>query len=311
VKSVLSVDEATGRARARLLAIGNFDGVHRGHQALLGHLLSEAVALGLEPSLMTFDPHPAQVLGKRVIAPLTDLSRKRQLLSSVAPTLEVLVQPFDLTLAQMEPERFVRELLVDGYRVQRVVVGANFRFGKDRKGDLSTLMALGAELGFSAAAMPLVTDGGEVISSSRIRALVQAGEVVAAAGLLGRPHRLTGSVVQGRQLGRQLGFPTANLDAVPELLPALGVYACRVYASAPALRAWPAVCNIGMRPTVDGTALSVEVHLLAFSGDLYGRSLGVDLVQRLREEKRFAGIDALREQITRDVVEAQAVLSAG
>lgn len=293
----------------RLVAIGNFDGVHRGHQALVQQLVRDAKPLGLVPTAMTFSPHPAQVLGKPVHPPLTPLAHKRALLMQAAPGLQVVVEPFSLELAKMEPVDFVQKVLVETYRAGSVIVGENFRFGKDRKGDLAALETLGKRFGFTAAAMPLQTQDGSVISSSRVRSLLAEGEVAAAARLLGRDYALWGNVAQGKQLGRQLGFPTANLSEVAQLLPKSGVYACRVSVDELGLSGLPAVCNLGTRPTVDGTSLHIEAHVFDFAGDLYGRSVSVAFAARLRDEQRFADLDALKAQIARDSERARALLA--
>jgi riboflavin kinase/FMN adenylyltransferase len=299
-----------GIAKACALTIGNFDGVHRGHQALVQQLVHDAGPLGLAPTAMTFAPHPAHVLGKPVHPALTPLAHKRALLAAAAPGLQVVVEPFSLELAKMEPADFVQKVLVENYRAERVIVGENFRFGKDRKGDLAALSTLGQRFGFTASAMPLQMQDGVVISSSRIRALLAAGEVEAAARLLGRNYALWGNVAQGKQLGRQLGFPTANLSQVEQLLPKPGVYACRVSVDSLGLSVLPGVCNLGTRPTVDGTNLSIEAHLFDFEGDLYGRSVSVAFVARLRDEQRFADLPELKAQIGRDCVRARSLLGA-
>jgi len=292
-----------------LVAIGNFDGVHRGHQYLLTAVVQEAAQLGLAPKVMTFDPHPSAVLGRSVEPALTRIELKVAYLRAVSPALQVVVRRFDVALAEMSPRQFVSEILLDEHNARRVIVGDNFRFGKGRAGDLDALVRLGGELGFSAAALPLLTDELGAISSSRIRALVADGDVERASELLGRPHLICGDVVAGHRLGRTLGFPTANLGGVVELLPANGVYACRV--SIPQLgdERLDGVCNIGTRPTVGGGALNVEVHLLDVERQLYGQALQISLVGRLRAEQRFDGLDALREQIGRDVSHARELLA--
>ncbi len=294
--------------RESLLAIGNFDGVHRGHQYLLARVVQEAAERGLQPKVMTFHPHPAEVLGRRTLPVLTRIENKVERLRAISAELQVAVETFDLALAGMSPQQFAEEVLVKRHHVRRVVVGANFRFGKDRTGNLETLQELGSRLGFSAAALPLLSESGAVISSTRIRGLLTEGEVTLAAQLLGRPHELWGEVIAGKQLGRQLGFPTANLGAVAELLPKNGVYACSVTIPSTGQQRLPAVCNIGTRPTLGSERVEVEVHLLAFEGELYGKTVGVALKSRLRDERAFGDLDALREQIALDAQQAAAVL---
>jgi riboflavin kinase / FMN adenylyltransferase len=292
----------------RLVAIGNFDGVHRGHRALLEQLTRDAAASGLIPTVMTFAPHPAVVLGRPALPSLTTLAEKCELLAAAAPGLQVVVQPFDLELARMAPVDFVEQILVQKYHAQRVIVGENFRFGAGRAGDLSTLVALGSRFGFTASPQPLLKDEVGVISSSRIRGLIAEGDVSTAARLLGRDYTLSGSVTTGRQLARTLGFPTANLTAVQQLLPKSGVYACRVHCQARDVVAWPAVCNLGTRPTVDGVQFAIEPHLLDFAGDLYGTTLEVAFLARLRDERRFDGLEQLKAQIASDVAQARGLL---
>ncbi len=299
-----------GVSRESLLAIGNFDGVHRGHQYLLQRVVEEANELGLQPKVMTFHPHPSVVLGRSTLPVLTSVDRKVARLQDISPSLEVLVETFDRALASMSPRQFAEEMLVGRHHVRRVVVGANFRFGKGRAGDLQTLRELGAELGFSADSLQLLSDGGEPISSTRVRGLVNSGDVEEAARLLGAPHELWGEVVAGDRLGRTLGFPTANLGSVAELLPSNGVYACRVSIPALGRRDLPAVCNIGTRPTLGQQTVQVEVHVLGLEAELYGHELGVLLISRIRDEKVFENLGALAEQIAIDVEQARIVLRA-
>jgi riboflavin kinase/FMN adenylyltransferase len=289
------------------VAIGNFDGVHTGHRALLRSLFDDAEQMQLVPTVLTFFPHPAQVLGRGQQPVLTRLDYRLQLLTRTLEGLQVLVQPFTKQLASLTPEQFARDVLVQRCRAKRVLVGENFRFGKDRAGDLSTLRALGDELGFAADAVGLVELDGDIVSSSRIRTLVAAGEIEAANRLLGRPYALAGRVVSGQQLGRQLGFPTANLADVEELWPANGVYACWVN-GIEAHGPLAAVCNVGERPTVSGQERRIEVFVLEYSGDLYGRELTLHLCARLRGEQRFGSLDELRAQIARDVERASQLL---
>ncbi|MEZ4224391.1 MAG: bifunctional riboflavin kinase/FAD synthetase [Polyangiaceae bacterium] len=295
-------------AEGSLVAIGNFDGVHRGHQHVVEEVNQAAAARRLAPLVLTFHPHPAAVLGKKAPDVLTVLERKIELLVSAAPGMRVVVEPFDLELSRWSPERFAEQLLVGALNAKLVVVGQNFRFGRGRAGDLHTLEALGQRFGFEARALPLVSDAAGVLSSSRVRTHVAAGELDEAQGILGRPHSLSGQVVRGDARGRALGFPTANLEGVAELLPPDGVYACAVDAVETGPRALSVgVANIGHRPTVEA-GFSVEAHLLDFEGDLYGAHLRLHLLARLRPEQRFAGLDALRQQIGRDVEHARTLI---
>ncbi|MEB2312299.1 MAG: bifunctional riboflavin kinase/FAD synthetase [Sorangiineae bacterium] len=301
-----------GSPESALVAIGNFDGVHRGHQDVILAAVELARARGLVPLVLTFEPHPSEVLGRGRRALLTTLERKIELITRLDPTLRVVVEPFTLALAQESPEQFAQELLARELHAKVVIVGDNFRFGHRRAGDLATLRRLGEALGFEARAEPLTSDAGGALSSSRVRAAVAAGDVEAAALVLGRPHSLSGRVVEGDRRGRTIGVPTANLDGIPEARPANGVYASlvdRLDDEGGARSLALGVTNLGVRPTVGGGP-SVETHLLDFDGDLYGARLRLHLVARLREERRFDGLEALVAQIRRDVAEARALLAA-
>lgn len=298
------------RPGSSLVIIGNFDGVHRGHQAVLGASAAEASREALRPVVLTFHPHPAEVLGHRALPALTTLERKIELIARVDPRFVVVVEPFDAELARVEPEEFAERLLVRELGAKCVVVGQNFRFGRNRGGDLTALARFGERFGFDVRAEPLRSDAQGPYSSTRIRALLAKGDLDDVAVQLGRPHSISGRVVHGAERGRSIGVPTANLDAVPEALPPNGVYACLVDRVGPeggrALAA--GIANVGVRPTV-GAGFSVEAHLFDFDGDLYGAELRVHLVRRLRDERRFPDVSALRAQIERDFVEARASLA--
>jgi riboflavin kinase/FMN adenylyltransferase len=295
-----------------LVVIGNFDGVHRGHRAVIESALRLADEQGLRPLVLTFHPHPAEVLGRGGRPVLTTIDRKVELLLELGERLEVVVEPFTLELSRLEPTAFVREVLLERLDAKVVIVGDNFRFGHRRAGDLHVLRALGEQFGFDAHAEPLVGDEEGLFSSTRARAALEAGDLASAARCLGRPHSLSGRVARGAARGRTLGFPTANLADVAEATPPHGVYVClvrREEADREAAALGPGVLNLGVRPTVQG-GFSVEVHLLDFSGDLYDAQLRVELVARIRDEQRFPSIDALKEQIARDVLTARKLLAA-
>ncbi len=294
-------------AAGTLVAIGNFDGVHQGHVRVLTEARAEAEARGLAPLVLTFDPHPAAVLGKKAPDVLTPLARKIDLLVRAAQGLEVVVEPFTLELSRLSPDLFADQLLHRALGARLAIVGRNFRFGQGRAGDLDTLVQLGKQYGFEARALDLLGDGAGAFSSSRVREQVRAGAMDAASQILGRPHALTGQVVKGDARGRSIGFPTANLDGVHELLPPHGVYACCVDSVGEAPRALAhGVANVGVRPTVRG-GFSVEAHLLDYEGDLYGQTLRVHLLARLRGEQKFAGLEELKAQIARDAAAAAKV----
>ena len=285
-----------------LVMVGNFDGVHLGHRWVLEQGLAEAAARGLDPIVLTFHPHPSEVLGRGSLPALTPLERKVSLLARLSPRLRVVVEPFTRELAGASPDQFAADLLRCALGARVVLVGENFRFGRARAGDFDKLEALGRSLGFEARAETLHGDAAGVISSTRIRELISEGDVGAAEALLGRPHALSGPVQHGDRRARQLGVPSANLGEVSELLPARGVYAVLVdVLEAGAFRQLGGgIANVGVRPTHGAGDVRAEAHLLGFSGDLYGRTLRIHLIERLRDERRFEGLDALRAQLERD-----------
>lgn len=289
-----------------VLTPGNFDGVHLGHQALVRAVCEGARARGAEARAMFFDPHPTAFFTPEAApSQLTNVARRTELLRRVGIE-RVDVRRFDEDFAAQSPVAFVRDVLVRDHAVCELVVGPDFRFGRDRAGDLASLRALGRDHGFEVTVVDPVVVEGDVVSSTRIRGALAEGEVALAATLLGRFHDVDGVVVEGDRRGRTLGFPTANLR-VEMALPADGVYAvaCRVEGgNAPLL----GVANLGVRPTF-GAGRSVEVHLLDFAGDLYGHTLRIAFVARLRGEVRFDGIDALVAQLGRDVVAGREALS--
>ncbi len=295
-----------------LIVIGNFDGVHRGHRAVLESALREAAERGLDPKLLTFAPHPAVVLGRAAPALLTRQDRKRELVARVSPKLELIEARFDLAYAGQTPLEFAQHLRRE-YDARRVVVGKNFRFGKDRAGDVEMLAELGARIGFSARSEPLCGDETGPWSSTRVRAAIARGDLAEATHVLGRPHMLSGRVVEGKRLGRTLGFPTCNLDGVLEALPPIGVYAVlvdRCPAGAPATALAKGALSIGKNPTTDGDdRLKIEVNLFDVDRDLYGETLRIHLVSRLRDEEKFADLEALVRQMTTDVTKARDLLA--
>jgi riboflavin kinase / FMN adenylyltransferase len=298
-------------SRGSLVAIGNFDGVHRGHQAVVGQAVRLAQAASLTPLVLTFDPHPSQVLGRGALPALTTLDRRVELLRRQSAQLSVVVESFTLPLAQMEPVDFARNLLVTGLGAKMVIVGENFHFGRGRAGDFAELSRLGEELGFSARAAELERDEVGPISSTRVRGALQRGDLEEAESLLGRPHSVTGLVIPGQGRGRTIGVPTANLSELPEALPPHGVYAVLVdrktEAGFEALGG--GVANFGVRPTL-GAGPSFEAHLFDTSVDLYGQELRVHLLSRLREERKFSDVDELRAQITRDMDAARSLTAS-
>lgn len=290
------------------MTLGNHDGVHLGHRALLAAARERAGREGLAVTAVTFDPHPSVVLAPDRAPPLlTTMARRRELLLALGAD-EVTVLRFDRELASTSPEAFAEEVLVGRLAAESVVVGPDFRFGRGRAGDVAALGALGAAHGFDVITVPPVTLDGEAVSSTRVRAALARGEVREAARLLGRVHDVDGSVVRGDGRGRSIGVPTANLDCDPILLPADGVYAVvvRVHGERELLRG---VANLGVRPTF-AAGRSVEVHLFDVDRDLYDARVRVGFVERLRAEQRFDGVEALKAQIARDAERARASLAA-
>jgi riboflavin kinase/FMN adenylyltransferase len=293
-----------------VVTIGNFDGVHRGHQALVRAARERATLKGEACLALTFDPHPAAILHpERAPLSLTTVAQKAELLSALGVDI-LAVLPFTPTLASLSPAEFARDVLVEVLGARAVVVGDGFRFGKARAGDVGELRRLGEGLGFEVVAVPAVLHDGARVSSTRVRESLLAGDVEAAASLLGRPYFVDGRVVRGDGRGRTLGIPTANLAVDNEIQPKEGVYAARVgLPDGGPLRF--AVVNLGRRPTFGGGAATTEAHLLDFEGDLYERRLRVFFVARLREERRFSGREALVDQIQEDVRSARSVLAGG
>jgi riboflavin kinase/FMN adenylyltransferase len=301
--------------RSTLCTIGNFDGVHRGHVELLARTGQKAAHAGLRALAVTFDPPPAVVLGRKTPAALTPLARKIELVEALVPSVRVRVLTFDTALSELSPEQFAERVLVHELSAAHVMVGQNFRFGKGRAGDLAALAMLGQELGFAAEAMEIVGDERGPWSSTRVRGAIADGDFADVEAVLGRPHALTGTVVRGDQRGRLIGFPTANLGDVEELLPPYGVYAVlvdRLDLPSDVPRAMArGVANIGVRPTV-GAGPSVEAHLFDWPPDqpeLYGAMLRLHLLRYLRPERKFENLDALKAQIARDADEARRILA--
>lgn len=289
-----------------VLTIGNFDGLHHGHRHLISALVTKARALGAPAAVYTFDPPPRVVLSPDAHAPrIQSWPDKVRILGELGVD-QVVVERFSRAFAQHPPSWFLDEVIGKRIQPSSVVVGYDFRFGRNRGGDVETLRAAFPDL--SVTQVEALQIDGETVSSSRIRSLVSEGNVTEAAGLLGCPHRIRGTVIAGDSRGRTIGFPTANLQTDARLTPARGVYAVRARAER---GSWhPAVANLGTRPTFDGSGFLIEVHLLDFSGDLYGAELEVDFIKRLRGEHTFDGPEALIAQITRDVDAARGILQS-
>jgi len=289
------------------VTVGNFDGVHRGHQALVSAAVARARETGGLSVALTFDPHPARLLQPdRAPAALNTLSQKEELLAGLGID-RLAVLPFDASVAELSPEAFARGVLREALGARDVVVGESFRFGRRREGDARRLADLGERLGFSVHALPVVLEQGSPVSSSRVRDELGQGNVSAARALLGRPYFVDARVVHGAGRGRTIGVPTANLAPDNEVLPAPGVYAGRCRLPGGEIRA--AVVNLGYRPTFGGGHLALEAHLIGFAGDLYEAHLRLSFHERLRDEQRFPGKDALVARVLEDVARARALLS--
>jgi riboflavin kinase / FMN adenylyltransferase len=307
MRHVTSLEELS-LAQPSAMTIGAFDGVHRGHQALIGQMAAEAHANGRAAVVLTFFPHPSVVLrGRRPSFYLSSPEEKAEYLSALGVDATV-THPFNLGVSEITASDFVDRLLAYA-RLDELWCGSDFALGHNREGTVDFLEAEGKRRGFRVRLMPPVLIDGEVISSTRIRQTLRDGAVEQAARYLGRPFRLAGQVVEGAKRGRQLGIPTANLAINEErATPADGVYACR--ASAPGWQG-QAVVNIGFRPTFEGAEArpTVEAHLLDFSGDLYGKTVSLNFIARLRPEIKFPGVEALLAQIQRDILQARSILA--
>ena len=288
-----------------VISIGSFDGVHIGHQAVLTHVVERARAMDVAAVAMTFDPHPVKLL-RPADAPrlLTTLEQRLALIAQTGIET-ALVVPFTHRLARMSAADFVRDVLVDRLAVREVYIGDNFRFGADRGGDVGLLTSMGAELDFEAAAAPIVEAEGGVVSSTRVRQAVADGRVEEVVALLGRSVFIDGLVLEGKRLGRTLGFPTLNIEVENELHPSNGVYVTAVHIPS-FTRTFPAVTNIGVRPTVYQNSLTtIESHLLDFTADVYQEQVRLFFLERVREERRFESTLELMAQIRRDVGQAR------
>lgn len=300
------------QARGCVLALGNFDGVHRGHQAVIGSARALARRDGIPLAVMTFEPHPRTLFNPD--GPpfrLTPLRSKLRLMRDLGVD-SLMALRFTRALSRMPAESFASAVLIEAINARHIVVGHDYVFGYQRRGSPAMLGELAAASGFGFTCVDPVSgsNDGETYSSTRVREFLQAGEPARAARILGRDWEIEGRVRVGRKLGRTIGVPTANIALGSYLRPAFGVYACRVAQSDGDNTAWrPAVANIGNRPTVDGAGHLLEVHLFDFDGDLYGSHLRVALIEHLRGEVKFDGLPALRAQIARDADQARDLLA--
>jgi riboflavin kinase/FMN adenylyltransferase len=298
-------------ARGTVVAIGNFDGVHRGHRVLIETARRRARLLGAQLGVVTFEPHPREVLTPDNAPPrLTPFRVKARLLADLGVE-HLFVMPFNRELRQKSPEAFVHNVLSGGLGIRHAVVGYDFRFGYRAAGDVEQLIVLGRDHDFEVSRIEPVTWQGEVCSSSRVRAAVEAGEVTLASDLLSHPFMVEGRVVAGDRRGRELGYPTANLrpPAKRVLWPPAGIYAVRARAPDHPGDWRDAVASLGWRPTFDGRDLVLEVHVFDYEADLYAQWLCCAFVERLRDEEKFDSVEALRAQMARDCMQAREVLT--
>jgi len=293
------------------LSIGNFDGVHLGHQAMVAKLSKLGARLGLPCVLLTFEPHPMELLAPdRAPARLTRFKEKMLAIAQLpAAPDSVACMRFDEALSQMPAQEFVARILVDGFGVRHLLVGHDFHFGHGGLGNVPLLQTEALARDFEFECLNTVQNQGGRVSSTRIREALMAGELDTARQLLGRPYSLCGRVGRGQQLGRQLGFPTANIAPGRNRCSIAGVFTVAVHSVSG--QHYRGVANVGKRPTVDGLEERIEVHLFDFDGDLYGRELRVEFLSRLRPEQRFNGLEELTRQIQRDVQAARDYLETG
>ena len=289
-----------------VVSIGVFDGVHRGHQQLIGRAVRRARSVGLPSVVLTFDPHPSEVVRPGTHPPvLTPVRRKADLVEELGVDV-FCVLPFSTEFSRMPPDEFVHVVLVEQLHAATVVVGENFRFGHKAAGDLAELRTLGRKFGFATEEVPMLRDDDVTLSSTFVRSSIDAGEVGRAAQVLGRPHRIDGIVVRGEGRGRQLGYPTANVHSDKHVaVPADGVYAGWAVLRGERL---PAAISVGTNPTFEGRTRTVEAFILDFDADIYGCELGVEFVERIRGMEKFDRVSDLVEQMGRDVEKARGLL---
>lgn len=298
---IRSWHEVPAALRGGVATIGNFDGVHLGHQALVSAVVAKAKAAGRPSVVITFEPHPFEFFSGENLA-IPRITRFREKFKALAALKVdyVLVLKFNQSLAHLSASDFVKFLLGRALEIHALVIGDDFHFGRHRQGHFALLAEKGRLLGFTTEAMPTYLLAGERVSSTRVRQALMQGDIATANALLGRPFALEGRVRQGAQLGRQWGFPTANIFLHRRLTPVTGVFPVLVHGLGE--RPCPGVANVGTRPTVDGTRTLLEVHLHNFNRDIYGHYVSIEFCTKLRDEVRFSSIDALREQIANDVL---------
>ncbi|MEI6315563.1 MAG: bifunctional riboflavin kinase/FAD synthetase [Syntrophus sp. (in: bacteria)] len=307
MKIIHQIDNIPEELTGSYLTIGNFDGVHRGHQYLFHHLVNQARNAERKAVVLTFDPHPKMVLhpDRRPFYLITSIEEKIRLIEARGVDGLIII-PFNLAFAKTTAREFVCDLLWGKLRIKKILIGHDYTFGKGKEGNEAFLVAQGRKLGFDVEVMGAFQVDETIISSTRVRNAILDGNVKAAAAWLGRPYNLVGMVVPGHNRGAGLGFPTANIEPEKELVPARGVYAAWARIDD---KTYGSVLNIGMNPTFDDNKMSIEVHLLDFRGDIYGKTLEILFMEKLRDEKKFSGPAELIVQIRKDVEQARTQLS--
>ncbi|BCG46902.1 FMN adenylyltransferase/Riboflavin kinase [Citrifermentans bremense] len=300
-----SISDIKEKLRHPAVTIGNFDGVHLGHREIFRRVRERAEEMGGVSVVVTFVPHPLKVVPSHKEVRLITTRREKEFLIESAGIDYLLEIPFDREFAAVSAADFVQKVLVDAIGVERLVIGYDYAFGRGREGDVQLLREMGKRHGYSVEVLEPISNGATVYSSTKVRGMVSAGDVEGVVGVLGRHYAITGTVVHGHQRGRGLGFPTANLATEKDLLPAGGVYAVKVCIGSELL---DGACNIGTNPTFGDGSLSLEVFLFDVDRDLYGREITVFFIARLREERRFDGLEALKEQIALDVTRCREIL---
>ena len=300
-----SISEIREKLRHPAVTIGNFDGVHLGHREIFRRVRELARAAGGVSVVVTFVPHPLQVLAPERGVKLITCPREKESLIEASGIDYLLEIPFDAAFAAISARDFVAGVLVGALGMEQLVIGYDYAFGRGREGDVRLLRELGKRFGYQVELLPPITNGATVYSSTAVRKLVSEGDVNGVVAILGRHYCLTGTVVHGQHRGQGLGFPTANLDTEEDLLPAAGVYAVKVRVGA---ELYDGACNVGTNPTFANDRLSLEVFLFDFSGDLYGREISVFFIERLRGEQRFPDLEALKAAIGADVARCRSIL---
>jgi len=281
-----------------VLTIGNYDGVHVGHRMIIDRVKQEAQALGGTSMLMTFNPHPLAVVRPEELTGLiSPIGLKKRLIEEAGIDV-LIIAPFTEEFRRIEPEDYVKDLLVGQLGIRGLIVGYDFRFGRQGKGDVELLKELSARYGFFFTVIDAITQDGEKIGSNRIRKMIRAGEMGKAMNSLGRPYLMEGRVVKGFGRGREIGFPTINIETAFELIPRNGVYSTEIETRDGRFHS---VTNIGFNPTFDGKELSIETYILDFSGDLYGQEVTLRFHRRIRDEMKFSSVDELKARIAKDV----------